>query len=165
MKQAWFSEEQIIAVPKEAEAGVKVSRTCVASRVSATRPLYKLAQPLWRAGGLGAAPTAPARRTESAAERIVADETLNIRVFKDVLTKTATAHGEAADGGGHDSSTLPIAASRLRTDRLSHDAGLGMHRQWIAPRTAAAASRAGQFTRVLDQLVRNARSGGGDSVG
>ena len=67
MKRARFSEEQIIAMLKEAEAGAKVDGAVPAAR-DLGRDVLHLAQQVRRAGGLGDAPAAPARGREPAAE-------------------------------------------------------------------------------------------------
>ena len=66
-KRARFNEEQIISILKEAEAGAMVTGTVPAPR-DLGRDLLYLAQQVRRAGGLGDAPVAPARRREPAAE-------------------------------------------------------------------------------------------------
>jgi Transposase len=63
MKRARFSEEQIIGVLKEVEAGAKVSESC-AGGTDLGRDLIHLAQ---QVGDLGDAVAAPARGGEPAA--------------------------------------------------------------------------------------------------
>src|SRR5271154_2705438 len=48
---------------------------------------------------------------------IVEDQALDIRALKNVLAKTATARGEAADGSGSNDHPRAVAASRLWADR------------------------------------------------
>jgi putative transposase len=116
MKRARFSEEQIIGVLKEAEAGAKVSELCRQHGIS-DATFYT-----WRSkyGGLEISEMRRLRQLEEENRRlksIVADQALDIRALKDVLSKTVTARGEARDGGTGDSHAWSIAASRLRADR------------------------------------------------
>jgi putative transposase len=67
MKRARFSEEQIIAVLKEAEGGPKVAELCRRHGISDATFLH-LAEQVRRAGDLGNAPAAPARGGESTVE-------------------------------------------------------------------------------------------------
>ena len=67
MKRARFSEEQIIAILKEAEAGAKVDGAVSAAR-DLGRDVLHLAEQVRRSGGIGDAPAAPARGREPAAE-------------------------------------------------------------------------------------------------
>ena len=75
----------------------------------------------WRSeyGGLEVSEMRRLRQLEEENRRlksIVADQALDIRALKEVLQKTATARGEARDGGGsHDYARA--AASRVRADR------------------------------------------------
>ena len=67
MKRARFSEEQIIAILKEAEAGGEGHGAVPAAR-DLGRDFLHLAQQVRRAGDLRDAPAAPARGRESTAE-------------------------------------------------------------------------------------------------
>src|SRR5216684_6184281 len=99
MKRARFSEEQIIGVLKEAEAGAKISELCRQHRIS-DATFYT-----WRSkyGGLEISELRRLRQLGEENRRlksIVADQALDIRALKDVLAKMGTARGEAADGRG-----------------------------------------------------------------
>jgi putative transposase len=86
MKQGRFSEEQIIAILKEAEAGVKVTELCRRHGIS-DATFYT-----WRSkyGGLEISEMRRLRQLEEENRRlksIVADQALDIRALKDVLAK------------------------------------------------------------------------------
>jgi putative transposase len=86
MKRARFSEEQIIGVLKEAEAGAKVSELCRRNGISEAT-FYT-----WRSkyGGLEISEMRRLRQLEEENRRlksIVADQALDIRALKDVLSK------------------------------------------------------------------------------
>jgi putative transposase len=86
MKQGRFSEEQIIAVLKEAEAGAKVTELCRRHGVS-DATFYT-----WRSeyGGLEVSEMRRLRQLEEENRRlkaIVADQALDLRALKDVLAK------------------------------------------------------------------------------
>jgi putative transposase len=86
MKRARFSEEQIIAVLKEAEAGAKVTELCRRHGIS-DATFYT-----WRSkyGGLEICKMRRLRQLEEENRRlkaIVADQALDIRALKDVLAK------------------------------------------------------------------------------
>ena len=86
MKRARFSEEQIIAVLKEAGAGVKVTELCRRHGISEAT-FYT-----WRSkyGGLEVSEMRRLRQLEEENRRlkaIVADQALDLRTLKDVLAK------------------------------------------------------------------------------
>ena len=86
MKRARFSEEQIIGVLKEAEARAKVSELCRRHGIS-DATFYT-----WRSkyGGLEISEMRRLRQLEEENRRlksIVADQALDIRALKDVLSK------------------------------------------------------------------------------
>jgi putative transposase len=86
MKRARFSEEQIIAVLKEAEAGTKVAELCRRHGIS-DATFYT-----WRSkyGGLEVSEMRRLRQLEEENRRlkaIVADQALDLRALKDVLAK------------------------------------------------------------------------------
>ena len=86
MKQGRFSEEQIIAVLKEAEAGAKVTELCRRHGIS-DAAFYT-----WRKkyGGLEVLEMRRLRQLEEENRRlkaIVADQALDLRALKDVLAK------------------------------------------------------------------------------
>src|SRR6266581_2444696 len=86
MKRARFSEEQISGVLKEAEAGAKVSELCRQHGIS-DASFYA-----WRSkyGGLEISEMRRLRQLEEEHRRlksIVADQALDIRALKEVLSK------------------------------------------------------------------------------
>ena len=96
MKQRRFTEEQIVAILKQSEAGMKTADVCRQNGVSEAT-FYK-----WKAkyGGLGTRDVQKLKRLEeensklkrleeenSKLKRIVADLTLDNVVLKDLLTK------------------------------------------------------------------------------
>jgi putative transposase len=86
MKHARFSEEQIIAILKEAQGGAKVTELCRRQGIS-DATFYT-----WRSkyGGLEISEMRRLRQLEEENRRlkaIVADQALDIRALKDVLTK------------------------------------------------------------------------------
>ncbi len=112
MKRGQFSEEQIIGVLKEAEAGAKVSELCRRHGIS-DATFYT-----WRNkyGGLEVSEMRRLRQLEEEKRRlkaIVADQALELPALKDVPAKTVTARGEARDGGGSHDHARAVAASRL----------------------------------------------------
>ena len=90
MKQGRFSEEQIIAVLKEAEAGAKATELCRRHGIS-DAAFYT-----WRKkyGGLEVSEMRRLRQLEDENRRlkaIVADQALDLRALKDVLAKNGYA--------------------------------------------------------------------------
>ena len=86
MKRSRFNEEQIIGVLKEAEAGAKVSELCRRHGIS-DATFYT-----WRSkyGGLEISEMRRLRQLEEENRRlksIVADQALDIRALKDMLSK------------------------------------------------------------------------------
>jgi putative transposase len=86
MKRARFSEEQIIGVLKEAEAGAKVTELCRRHGISEAT-FYS-----WRSkyAGLEVSEMRRLRQLEEENRRlksIVADQALDLRALKDVLAK------------------------------------------------------------------------------
>jgi putative transposase len=86
MRRGRFSEGQIIAVLKEADAGVKVADLCRKHGIS-DASFYN-----WRSryGGLEVSELRRLRQLEEENRRlkgVVADQALDIRALKDVLTK------------------------------------------------------------------------------
>ena len=86
MKRARFSEEQMIAILKEAEGGAKAAELCRRHGMS-DATFYT-----WRSkyGGLEVSEMRRLRQLEEENRRlksIVADQALDIRALKDVLAK------------------------------------------------------------------------------
>ena len=86
MKKSRFSEEQIITVLKQHEAGVPTAQLCREHGIS-TATFYA-----WKAkfGGMGVSEAQRLRELEqenAKLKRIVADQALDIVALKDVLTK------------------------------------------------------------------------------
>src|SRR6476646_4021789 len=86
MKRARFSDQQIISILKEAEAGAKVSELCRRYGIS-DATFYT-----WRSkyGGLEISEMRRLRQLEEENRRpksMVADQALDIRALKDVLSK------------------------------------------------------------------------------
>ena len=86
MKRARFSEEQIIAILREAEAGAKVTELCRRHGIS-DATFYT-----WRSkyGGIEISEMRRLKQLEEENRRlkgIVADQALDIRALRDVLAK------------------------------------------------------------------------------
>ena len=98
MKRKRFSEEKIIGVLKEQEAGAKVDDVCRRHAISSAT-FYA-----WRKkyGGLELSEAKRLRELEAEnakLKRIVADQLLDMSAMKDLLAKTGEARGEAQSRG------------------------------------------------------------------
>jgi putative transposase len=86
MKKSRYNEEQIVAILKQSEAGLKTSELCRQNGISEAT-FYN-----WKAkyGGMAASDVQKLKRLEEEngrLKRIVADLTLDNTVLKDLLTK------------------------------------------------------------------------------
>lgn len=88
MKRSRFSEEQIIGILKQAEAGVKVGDICREKGIS-DATFYK-----WRSkyGGLEVSDAKRLRQLEAQntqLKKLVAEQALDIAMLKEVISKNA----------------------------------------------------------------------------
>lgn len=88
MKRSRFSEEQIIGILKQAEAGVKVGDICREQGIS-DATFYK-----WRSkyGGLEVSDAKRLRQLEAQntqLKKLVAEQALDIAMLKEVISKNA----------------------------------------------------------------------------
>ena len=116
MKPARFSEEQIISILREAGAGAKVTQLCWREKIS-DATFYKWPSKYERlevskTRGLGHLEEANLGR-----KAIVAEQALDFRAPKDVLSKNGYGPGEARDGGTAHGGASGVAASCLLVDR------------------------------------------------
>ena len=116
MRKSRFSEEQIIGMIREHEAGVKTADICRKYGISdATFYKYKA-----KFGGMT---VSDARRLKTLEEensklkRLLADAMLDNAALKDLATKTSDARCEAEGRAPHDGSTWPVGASGLPAGR------------------------------------------------
>jgi putative transposase len=120
MKRSRFTEEQIIAILREQEAGVATAEICRRHGVSSAT-FYA-----WKAkyGGLD---VSQARRLKTLEDenarlkKLLAEAMLDVAVLRDVTAKSGDARGSAAGGGA--------CADHLRSVRAAgvHDPGFRPH--------------------------------------
>lgn len=113
MRRSRFSEDQIIAVLKEHEAGMKTQEVCRKHGIS-DATLYK-----WKAkyGGMTASETARLRTLEDENRRLkklLAEQLFDNAVLKDLLDH---ARSPVCDGGARDRRSRLLGAPGLRADR------------------------------------------------
>ena len=97
MKNSRFSEEQIIGILKQSEAGAKTSELCPQHGISAAT-FYG-----WRSkyGGMDVSEAKPLKQLEeenSKLKRIVADQALDITMLKDLVGKNGRPGGQENGG-------------------------------------------------------------------
>src|SRR3954447_18020360 len=98
MKKSRFTEEQIVAALKLAEAGSKVGEACRKLGIS-EQTFYRWKQ---KYGGME---VNDARRLKALEEekrrlkKLVANQALDMQILKEVLAKNSEAHGTAAGRG------------------------------------------------------------------
>jgi putative transposase len=124
MRGSRFSEEQIIGVLREHEAGAKTEEVCRRHGISSAT-FYK-----WKAryGGLE---VSEARRLKALEEenrrlkKLLAESMLDNAALKDLLGKTSEACGAASGSGQGDGASRAESAARVQAGRAgSFDAAL-----------------------------------------
>lgn len=141
MKRSKFTDEQILAIVKEGEAGRKVADLCRANGI--TEPTYYR----WKAkyGGMELSEMQRLKQLEDENRRlkhIVAEQTLDIQALKAVVAKSGRPHRAARGGGalasaGHEFAA-GVSVDRTEPGDLALSAGAGSH-QHAAARTAESA--------------------------
>ena len=116
MRTSRFSDEQIIGIVKEYEAGAKLTELCRRHGVSPTT-FYK-----WRAkyGGMAVSDAKRLRAREEENRRLkqlLADTMLDNQALKGLLAKTGDACGAAAGGGERPTGAWALTPSRLQAGR------------------------------------------------
>jgi putative transposase len=128
MKRTRFTEEQIVAILKQSEAGLKTAEICRQNGISeATSTTWKA-----KYGGMGVSNVQKLKRLEeenTKLKRVVADLTLDNVVLKDLLGKTSRACKQAGRGDSRDR-----AARDQRTPRLQVDTVGALHTEEKAAR-------------------------------
>jgi putative transposase len=116
MRTSRFTDEQIIGIVREYEAGAKLAALCRRHGISPTT-FYK-----WRAkyGGMAVSDAKRLRALEEENRRLkqlLADTRLDNQALKGLLAKTGDARGAAAGGGDGPRGARAVAAPRLQADR------------------------------------------------
>lgn len=116
MRRSRFTEEQIIGVLKEHEAGMKTQDLCRKHGIC-DATLYNGKA---RYGGMTTSDVAKPRSLEDENRRLkklLAEQMLDNAVLKDLLGNTDDACGAVRDGGARDGRSRLLRAPRLRADR------------------------------------------------
>ena len=116
MRASRFTDEQIIGIVREYEAGAKLTELCRRHGISPTT-FYK-----WRAkyGGMA---VSDAKRLQALEEenrrlkQLLADTMLDNQALKGLLAKTGDACGTAAGGGDRPGGAWALPPSCLQADR------------------------------------------------
>jgi len=118
MKRSKFSDEQILAIVKEGEAGRKVADLCRANGIT-EQTYYR-----WKAkyGGMELSELQRLKQVEDENRRmkhIVAEQTLDIQALKAVVAKSGRPH-RSARGGGVTPNARHESAPSLSGHRAQH---------------------------------------------
>jgi putative transposase len=118
MKRSKFTDEQILAIVKEGEAGRKVADLCRTHGIT-EQTYYR-----WKAkyGGMELSEMQRLKQVEDENRRlkqIVAEQTLDIQALKAVVAKSGRPH-RSARGGGVASDARHQSASSLSGDRTEY---------------------------------------------
>ena len=118
MKRSKYTDEQILAIVREGEAGRKVADLCRANGIT-EQTYYR-----WKAkyGGMELSEMQRLKQLEDENRRlkhIVAEQTLDIQALKAVVAKSGRPH-RAARGGGAGASAGHESAAGLSGDRAQH---------------------------------------------
>jgi putative transposase len=116
MRRGRFTEDQIIGVLREHEAGVKTAELCRKHGIS-DATFYN-----WKSkyGGMTVSEAARLRTLEDENRRLkklLAESMLDVSALKDLLEKTDPVCGSLRCGGEADSRSRLLRASRLQADR------------------------------------------------
>jgi putative transposase len=116
VKNSRFSEEQIIGILKQSEAGAKTSELCRQHGISAAT-FYG-----WRSkyGGLEVSEAKRLKQLEeenSKLKRIVADQALDITMLKDLVGKNGEPGGQESGGRARTAGAWGQRTPRLRAGR------------------------------------------------
>ena len=116
MRTSRFTDEQIIGIVREYEAGAKLADLCRRHNISQTT-FYK-----WRAkyGGMAVSDAKRLKTLEEENRRLkqlLADTILDNQALKGLLAKTGEACGKTAGGGGGPAGAWAVTSSCLQAGR------------------------------------------------